>query len=124
MKKWVTRVGLLEVNDPKEYASSTYKGPAEEDNVITKREMVEEHNISDCSGSDNNLLGSGSKKGIGCDVMDIITDMGPVVHENDMQQQQQALHPNTRLYTEEEIPDLAVKYSDKKRGNAVREEVR
>ena len=46
MKKWVTRVGLLEVNDPKEYASSTYKGQAEEENVITKREMVEDHNIS------------------------------------------------------------------------------
>ena len=58
----------------------------EGENVITKSEIVEDPNIPECSGSDNNLLGSGSKGNIGCDVMDIIADMGPMVHKNDMQQ--------------------------------------
>ena len=41
-------------------------GQVEEENVITKREIVEDPNIPECSGSDNNLLGSGSKGNIGC----------------------------------------------------------
>lgn len=98
--EWASRFSLTMVDDPKEYASSTYKGQAEEENVIDKREIVEDHDIPDYYGSDNNLLGLRSKGDLWGDVVLIIADMGPMAQEYN---KQQARQPNTIPHKEEEM---------------------
>merc|ERR1719318_1543302 len=115
MVEWAIRFGLTTMDDPKERANSTHIELVEEE-ITDKRTVMEDLDMPDCPGSDDEQLGSGSEGNYGVDMVHLTADMGPMAQED---VKKQDLLPDTILTMEEEernvidyeIPDPTGKYN-------------
>merc|ERR1719318_1263659 len=112
--EFASRFGLLTMDDPKEHARSTHIELVEEE-IADKKEVVEDLDMPDYPGSDDEQLGSGSEGNHGVAMGHFTANMEPMAQ---VDVKKQDLQPDTTLTLEEEknvidyeIPDPTGKYN-------------